>query len=98
VLKKAFQKITEKARTVVMQPLHQELKSLFKCPVSYISTMDHIIERFVHIRLTEFELLSLLEHLPIPQMVNILLTVEGTRNILAMEIVGRLKMSEFDLL
>jgi hypothetical protein len=84
-----------------MRPLHQELSSLYKCPVSYISTTDHIIKMFVHIPLTEHEPLSLFEHLPIPQMVdNILLTVEGTRNILATDIEGRrgLEMSEFDLL
>jgi hypothetical protein len=100
VLKKAFQKIVEKARKEGMPPLHQELSSLYKCLVSYISTTDHIIKMFVHIPLTEYEPLSLFEHLPIPQMVdNILLTVEGTRNILATYIKGRrgLKMSEFDL-
>ena len=43
VLKKAFQKITEKARKVGMRLLHQELSSIYKCPVSYISTTDHII-------------------------------------------------------
>jgi hypothetical protein len=101
VLKKAFQKITEKARKMGMRPLHQELSSIYKCPVSYISTTDHIIKMFVHVPLTEHEPLSLFEHLPIPQMVdNILLTVEGTRNILATDIEGRrgLEMSEFDLL
>jgi hypothetical protein len=56
---------------------------------------------FVHIPLTEHEPLSLFEHLPIPQMVdNILLTVEGPRNILATDFEGRrgLEMSELDLL
>ena len=101
VLKKAFQKITEKARKMGMRPLHQELSSIYKCPVSYISTTDHIIKMFVHVPLTEHEPLSLFEHLPIPQMVdNILLTVEGPRNILATDFEGRrgLEMSELDLL
>jgi hypothetical protein len=90
VLKKAFQKITDKANKLGMRPLHQELSSLYKYPVSYISTTDHIIKMFVHIPLTEHEPLSLFEHLPIPQMVdNILLTVEGPRNILATDFEGR---------
>lgn len=101
VLKKAFQKITEKARKVGMRPLHQELSSIYKCPVSFISTPDHIIKVFIHIPLIEHEPLSLFEYLPIPQMVdNILLTVEGNRNILATDFEGRrgLEMSELDLL
>ena len=60
VLKKAFQKITDKANKLGMRPLHQELSSLYKYPVSYISTTDHIIKMFVHIPLTEHEPLSLL--------------------------------------
>ena len=100
-LQTAMQTIKDKAKSKGLTPLHKEVSSIYKSPISYFTTEEHKIFIIIHIPMVEANQIQLFEHLPVPFKIdNLIYTIESPNQILATDKTGHLgtELSKTDLL
>ena len=85
----AWEQLKLKALKNNVKPLFNEISSIYKMDISYLTTEDEEISIFIHVPMIENTPMALYEYFPIPiQIGNLFVTLESETNMIATDDIG----------